>query len=100
MREVGVFTPLVEEKEEVGEIKRVWDPHNVFLSKDEEKDEWKGFFVYNELYRIGRLRILLKLFLDRVMDVDNVKEIVNDNPMELINEADLDIDEIFDIQMV
>ncbi|KAE9594554.1 hypothetical protein Lalb_Chr18g0055021 [Lupinus albus] len=33
------------------------------------------------------------------MDVDNVKEVVNDNPMELINEVDFDIDEIFDIQM-
>ncbi|XP_019415865.1 PREDICTED: putative nuclease HARBI1 [Lupinus angustifolius] len=37
--------------------------------------------------------------MERVMDVDNAKEIVNDDPMELINEVDLDIDEIFDIQM-
>ncbi|KAF1872513.1 hypothetical protein Lal_00016815 [Lupinus albus] len=37
--------------------------------------------------------------MERVMDVDNVKEVVNDNPMELINEVDLDIYEIFDIQM-
>ncbi|XP_019418578.1 PREDICTED: putative nuclease HARBI1 [Lupinus angustifolius] len=37
--------------------------------------------------------------MERVMDVDNAKEIVNDDPMELINGVDLDIDEIFYIQM-